>query len=142
MDLSTDRPSHVHPHTFAVGPKDRAELLRQTSGIVWFPGLPAAGKSTLAGALEVALHNDGKHSFLLDGDAVRTGLSTGCGFLKIGLTFNKYTVLYFCIRRYGSARRGDARTWLAGLAMPQTSGITARCVGLETRASLRDRPWQ
>jgi len=38
MDLSTDGPSHVHPHTFAVGPKDRAELLRQTSGIVWFTG--------------------------------------------------------------------------------------------------------
>jgi adenylylsulfate kinase len=80
MDLSTDKPPHVHPHTFAVGAKDRAELLRQTPGNVWFTGLPAAGKSTLAGALEVALHNDGKHSFLLDGDAVRTGLCRDLGF--------------------------------------------------------------
>ena len=83
MDLSTDKPPHVHPHTFAVGAKDRAELLRQTSGIVWFTGLPAAGKSTLAGALEVALHNDGKHSFLLDGDAVRTGYQLVAGFSKL-----------------------------------------------------------
>ncbi|CAN7761018.1 MULTISPECIES: adenylyl-sulfate kinase [unclassified Caballeronia] len=80
MDLSADKPPHVHPHAFAVGAKDRAELLQQTPGIVWFTGLPAAGKSTLAGALEVALHNDGKHSFLLDGDTVRTGLCRDLGF--------------------------------------------------------------
>jgi adenylyl-sulfate kinase len=80
MDLSTDKPPHVHPHTFTVGAKNRAELLGQTSGIVWLTGLPAAGKSTLAGALEVALHNEGKHSFLLDGDAVRTGLCRDIGF--------------------------------------------------------------
>jgi adenylylsulfate kinase len=74
MDLLTDNPLHIYLHAFAVGAKDRAKLLRQTPGIVWFTGLSAAGKSTIAGALEVALHGSGKHSFLLDGDALRTGL--------------------------------------------------------------------
>jgi len=43
MNLSTDKPPHVHSPTLAVTAKDRAGLLRQTPGIVWFTGLPAAG---------------------------------------------------------------------------------------------------
>lgn len=39
--------------------------------IVWFTGLPSAGKSTLARALVAALREAGRPSLLLDGDEVR-----------------------------------------------------------------------
>lgn len=43
-------------------------------------GPPAAGKSTLATALERRLHGDGRHTYILDGDEVRRGLCAGRGF--------------------------------------------------------------
>ncbi len=49
---------------------------------VWFTGLPASGKSTLARALDVALRARGRHVEVLDGDEVREHLSKGLGFSK------------------------------------------------------------
>jgi adenylylsulfate kinase len=80
MDLPIDSTRHVHPHAIAVSARDRAQLLRQTPGIVWFTGLSAAGKSTIASAVEAVLHRNGKHSFLLDGDTLRAGLCRDLGF--------------------------------------------------------------
>jgi adenylylsulfate kinase len=80
MDLPINSTPHIHSHAFAVSARDRAELLRQTPGIVWFTGLSAAGKSTIASAVEVVLHRNGNHSFLLDGDTLRTGLCRDLGF--------------------------------------------------------------
>src|SRR5690606_34069778 len=39
-----------------------------------------SGKSTIANALDVALHQRGYHTFLLDGDNVRHGLNKDLGF--------------------------------------------------------------
>jgi adenylylsulfate kinase len=49
-------------------------------GIVWFTGLSASGKSTLAHAIEEALHQRGCRTFVLDGDNVRHGLCGDLGF--------------------------------------------------------------
>jgi len=49
---------------------------------VWFTGLPASGKSTIANALVEMLAENGKQVTLLDGDIVRTHLSKGLGFSK------------------------------------------------------------
>ncbi len=49
---------------------------------VWFTGLSAAGKSTLAGILTQRLLESGRPSTVLDGDVVRTHLSKGLGFSK------------------------------------------------------------
>ena len=49
-------------------------------GIVWFTGLSAAGKSTIANSLERQLHAQGRHTYLLDGDNVRHGLNRDLGF--------------------------------------------------------------
>src|SRR5947207_16021575 len=50
---------------------------------VWLTGLPAAGKSTIATALEAELEKRGRLSTMLDGDgAMRQLLSTGLGFTK------------------------------------------------------------
>ncbi len=57
-----------------------AQLKGQKPAVVWFTGLPGAGKSTLANAVEAKLHRRGKHTYLLDGDNVRHGLSRDLGF--------------------------------------------------------------
>ena len=49
---------------------------------VWFTGLPAAGKSTLARALAAGFETAGRRVTLLDGDVVRRLLSKGLGFSR------------------------------------------------------------
>ncbi|AZZ46882.1 adenylyl-sulfate kinase [Pseudomonadaceae bacterium SI-3] len=58
----------------------RARLKSQTPAAIWLTGLSAAGKSSIANALEVALVERGRHTYLLDGDNVRMGLCRDLGF--------------------------------------------------------------
>lgn len=51
------------------------EALGQRPVLIWFTGLSGAGKSTLANGTEVALHQLGFKTYLLDGDNVRCGLN-------------------------------------------------------------------
>jgi adenylylsulfate kinase len=54
-----------------------------TQGLtVWLTGLPSAGKTTLAHALEKRLLADGHRVEVLDGDVVRTHLTKGLGFSR------------------------------------------------------------
>jgi adenylylsulfate kinase len=48
--------------------------------VVWFTGLSGSGKSTLAREVELALVQNGKHAFVLDGDNVRHGLNSNLDF--------------------------------------------------------------
>ena len=48
--------------------------------MLWLTGVPGAGKSTIADALERKLHGMGLHTYVLDGDGVRTGLNKDLGF--------------------------------------------------------------
>ena len=50
------------------------------SAVIWFTGLSASGKSTLAVAMEEALYEHGCHAYVLDGDNVRHGLNRNLGF--------------------------------------------------------------
>ena len=59
---------------------ERAALKSQTPMCIWFTGLPGSGKSTLALALERRLQALGRHAYVLDGDALRTGLNRDLGF--------------------------------------------------------------
>jgi adenylyl-sulfate kinase len=54
--------------------------LGQVGATVWFTGLPGAGKSTIAGAVEERLLAVGQSAFLLDGDNLRHGLNGDLGF--------------------------------------------------------------
>ncbi len=58
----------------------RAAIKHQRPCIVWLTGLPSAGKSTIANALERRLHSAGYHTYVLDGDNVRHGLNKDLGF--------------------------------------------------------------
>ena len=52
----------------------------QRGATIWFTGLPASGKSTVAVAVERALVESGQVAYLLDGDNLRHGLSDDLGF--------------------------------------------------------------
>jgi bifunctional enzyme CysN/CysC len=58
----------------------RWESLGHAGATIWFTGLPGAGKSTIAGAVEERLVSAGRAAFLLDGDNLRHGLNGDLGF--------------------------------------------------------------
>ena len=58
----------------------RNKLLGHNSKLIWFTGLSGSGKSTIANKLEVALHQKGYLTYLLDGDNLRHGLNQDLGF--------------------------------------------------------------
>jgi adenylyl-sulfate kinase len=60
----------------------RARLARNGHGgaVVWLTGLPAAGKSTIARELELALFRLNAQVYWLDGDDMRRGLCRDLGF--------------------------------------------------------------
>ncbi len=72
----------VHWHDHAVSREEREALNQNRGCVVWFTGLSACGKSTVANLVDHRLHQLGKHSFVLDGDNVRHGLNAGPGMLK------------------------------------------------------------
>jgi len=53
---------------------------RHKGAIIWLTGLSGAGKSTLATELERELFAMGLHTYILDGDNIRHGLSANLGF--------------------------------------------------------------
>lgn len=58
----------------------RERILGQRAAVVWLTGLSGAGKSTVANLVEIELHRRGRHTSLLDGDHVRSGLCSDLGF--------------------------------------------------------------
>jgi bifunctional enzyme CysN/CysC len=58
----------------------RREALGHGGATLWFTGLPGAGKSTIAAAVEERLLQMGRPAFLLDGDNLRHGLNGDLGF--------------------------------------------------------------
>jgi len=59
---------------------DRARLNGHHSVVIWLTGFSGAGKSTIAHAVEKALHDRAWRCFVLDGDNVRHGLCGDLGF--------------------------------------------------------------
>jgi bifunctional enzyme CysN/CysC len=73
-------PDGVHWQPLDIGKAQRARALGQRPVLVWFTGLPAAGKSSIANRVERRLSDAGRHSYLLDGDNLRHGLNQDLGF--------------------------------------------------------------
>ena len=72
--------TNVSWHEGEISRLDRHKILPQTGATVWFTGLSGSGKSTIAVALEKALHSDSILSYRLDGDNVRMGINKNLGF--------------------------------------------------------------
>jgi adenylylsulfate kinase len=77
--MSNSSSNTVWHHATVTRPR-REVLHGHRSAVLWFTGLSGAGKSTLAHAVEESLHQQGCHTFVLDGDNVRHGLCSDLGF--------------------------------------------------------------
>ncbi|MCK4888405.1 MAG: adenylyl-sulfate kinase [Candidatus Aminicenantes bacterium] len=67
-------------HEHLVKREDREKLLNQKGTLLWFTGLSASGKSTIANEVASRLFKSGKLTYVLDGDNVRHGLNKNLGF--------------------------------------------------------------
>lgn len=72
--------NNLHWHKHSVTVEDRRESYNYKSCVIWFTGLSAAGKSSLANALCKELYNIGVKCYVLDGDNIRHGLNKNLGF--------------------------------------------------------------
>ena len=80
IDFPLRRATNVVWYDMEVDKAARAQTNQQTPCVLWFTGLSGAGKSTVANRVEQKLHAMGKHTYLLDGDNIRHGLSRDLGF--------------------------------------------------------------
>jgi bifunctional enzyme CysN/CysC len=80
IEFALRRAKNVHRQPLEVDKVARRTLNGHTSRVIWFTGLSGSGKSTIANALEKALHAQGIRTYVLDGDNVRHGLNSDLGF--------------------------------------------------------------
>jgi bifunctional enzyme CysN/CysC len=81
-DFSLRRADNVHWQALTVDKQHRAALKHQKPCVIWFTGLSGSGKSTIANLLESRLHDEHRHTYVLDGDNVRHGLNRDIGFTE------------------------------------------------------------
>jgi len=91
------RSSNVTWHATHVSREEREERRGHRGAVLWFTGLSASGKSTLAIEVEKRLFKEGYFSFVLDGDNIRHGLNGDLGFSPEDRTEN--------IRRIGEVAK-------------------------------------
>jgi len=80
IEFGLRRATNVHWQALDVNSSARAELKHQKPCMLWFTGLSGSGKSTIANLVEKRLFAQGRHTYILDGDNVRHGLSQDLGF--------------------------------------------------------------
>ena len=85
---NTRHKSNIYPPQPTIDKGARSALKQQLPCVVWFTGLSAAGKTTIANRLEQRLHLSGHHTYLLDGDNLRFGLNRDLGFSNEDRTEN------------------------------------------------------
>ena len=67
-------------HKASVTKEEREDKSGQKGVILWFTGLSASGKSTIANTFAREVFNRGKGVYVLDGDNIRHGLNKDLGF--------------------------------------------------------------
>jgi bifunctional enzyme CysN/CysC len=80
IDFGLRRGQNLSWQAFEINRELRASLKDQKPVIVWFTGLSASGKSTIADIVEQKLVAQKRHTYLLDGDNFRHGLNKDLGF--------------------------------------------------------------
>jgi len=78
--MTEQKATNITWHEETITRQQREELFNHRGVVVWFTGLSGSGKSTLSQAVACALHARGCHTYVLDGDNVRHGLSKDLGF--------------------------------------------------------------
>ncbi|KPM54350.1 adenylyltransferase [Frankia sp. R43] len=82
LHFALRRSHNIHWQAVEVDKAARARRKDQRPAVVWFTGLSGAGKSTIANLVEKRLHDQGHHTYLLDGDNIRHGLNKDLGFTE------------------------------------------------------------
>ena len=75
-------------HHYKTTKTQRENLHGHKSYLLWFTGLSGSGKSTLANLVEIALHQQGLSTYILDGDNVRQGINKDLSFAPQDRTEN------------------------------------------------------
>jgi adenylyl-sulfate kinase len=89
---------NILPHQTSITPQERSAIKGHQPAVLWFTGLSGSGKSTIANAVDLTLNRQyHAHTYLLDGDNIRTGLNRDLGFSLADRTEN--------IRRIGEVAR-------------------------------------
>jgi adenylylsulfate kinase len=78
--MAKQKATNITWHEHKVTREDREALLNQKGVLLWFTGLSASGKSTVANEVTYRLHRRGKLTYVLDGDNIRHGLNKNLGF--------------------------------------------------------------
>jgi adenylylsulfate kinase len=78
--MSEVKATNVVWHEHNVSRSELEELHGHSGVTLWFTGLSASGKSTLANAVAAELHRLGVSTYVLDGDNIRHGLNKDLGF--------------------------------------------------------------
>ena len=95
--MTEQKATNVTWHAHTVSKDERSTLNGHKGAVLWFTGLSACGKSTIANAVDHKLHLAGKHSVVLDGDNIRMGLNKNLKFSAEDRTEN--------IRRIGEVAK-------------------------------------
>lgn len=80
MTPGQERSPDVRWHAGALTREQRWRALGGAGVTIWFTGLPASGKSTIAAGVEDRLLAAGRAAYMLDGDNLRHGLNGNLGF--------------------------------------------------------------
>ena len=72
--------TNLTKHNFLVSREQREKNNGHSGSVIWFTGLSASGKSTIANKLDVELNKRGLKTYILDGDNLRMGLNKDLGF--------------------------------------------------------------
>ncbi|WP_459501025.1 adenylyl-sulfate kinase [Bacillus sp. C1] len=84
-------------HTASISKEERRKKNGHHSFVLWFTGLSASGKSTVANAVARKLFEKNIGNYVLDGDNIRHGLNKDLGFSESDRTEN--------IRRIGEVAK-------------------------------------
>jgi bifunctional enzyme CysN/CysC len=82
IDFSLRRAANIHWQAVDIDKEARARQKLQKPVCLWFTGLSASGKSTIANLVEKRMFAAGRHTYMLDGDNVRHGLNRDLGFTE------------------------------------------------------------
>jgi len=78
--MTDQKATNVTWHEHRVDRDSRWQQAGHKGTVLWFTGLSACGKSTIANEVDHLLHGQGKRTYVLDGDNVRMGLNKNLGF--------------------------------------------------------------
>src|SRR6201997_621955 len=78
--MAETKATNITWHEGHVTREERAGLLKQKGGTLWFTVLSGSGNSTIAFTLEHALVQRGHLAYVRDGDNIRHGLNKNLGF--------------------------------------------------------------